>query len=127
MADGYTLCVVQRLFSTFPHGWPGVGLLFLRSSVAIAFLFEYRPASSGWIPAAGILLTITLLASYLTPIVAAICLFVHALIWCRLGVGSTAFAIIVCLDLIALALLGPGGYSVDASRFGRHVIVIPPP
>jgi hypothetical protein len=130
MADGYTLCVVQRLFSTFPPGWPGVGLLFLRSSVATALLFESaycRSASPGWIHTAGILLSIALLAGYLTPIVAAICLFVHVLIWCRIGVGSAAFAIIVFLDLIALALLGPGGYSVDASRFGRHVIVIPPP
>ena len=105
-------------------------MLFLRSSVATALLIESvycRSASPGWIHTAGILLSITLFAGYLTPIVAAICLFVHVLIWCRLGVGSTAFAIIVCLDLIALALLGPGGYSVDASRFGRHVIVIAPP
>jgi hypothetical protein len=47
MADGYTLCVVQRLFSTFPPGWPGVGLLFLRSSVAIALLFESVNARPG--------------------------------------------------------------------------------
>src|ERR1700731_197988 len=26
---------VQRLFSTFPEGWPGTGLLFLRAVVAI--------------------------------------------------------------------------------------------
>lgn len=126
----FTLIVVQRLFTTFPPGWPGVGLLFLRSSVAIALPFESalcHPALPGWMQAVAILLSITLLAGYLTPIVAVVCLFVHALIWCRVGTGSTADAIIVCLDLTALALLGPGGYSVDAFRFGRRVIVVPPP
>ncbi len=96
----------------------------------IALLFERTfcyPASPGWIEAAAILLSITLLAGYLTPIVATICLFLHAILWYRLGGGSAAFAIIVCLDLIALMLLGPGGYSVDAFRFGRRVIVVPPP
>lgn len=124
------ISAVQRLFSTFPPGWPGVGLLILRCSVAIAMLFESgfsHPVSPGWIQALAILLSIALFAGYMTPIAAAICLFFHALIWCRLGVGSMALAIIMCLDLIALALLGPGGYSVDAFRFGRRVIVVPPP
>jgi hypothetical protein len=130
MGDWYSLCVMQRLFSTFPIGWPGVGLLILRTSAAMALLFEsafWHSAWPGWIQTVGILLSIALLAGYLTPVIAAICLFVHALIWCRFGMGSTGCAIIVCLDLIALALLGPGGYSVDAFRFGRHVISIPPP
>ena len=51
-----------------------------------------------------------MLAGYRTPIVAVICLFVHALIWCRLGVGITNPAIIIFLDL----------RSADASRFGRR-------
>jgi uncharacterized membrane protein YphA (DoxX/SURF4 family) len=95
----------------------------------IALLFESgfsHPVLPAWIQALAILLSIALLGGYLTPIVAAICLFFHALIWCRLGVASTAFALIICLDLISLALLGPGGYSVDAFRFGRRVIVVPP-
>jgi hypothetical protein len=111
-------------------GWPGVWLLILRCSIAIALHFENgfsHPVLPTWIQALAILLSITLFLGCLTPIVAAICLFFHALIWCLLGVGSTAFAIIICLDLIALGLLGPGGYSVDAFRFGRRVIVLPPP
>jgi uncharacterized membrane protein YphA (DoxX/SURF4 family) len=104
-------------------------LLLLRSSVAIALLFEghvRHPAASVWIQAGGILLSITLLAGYLTPIAATIGLLLHALIWFRVGSSSTASAIIVCLDLIALALLGPGAYSVDASTFGRRVMILPP-
>jgi len=113
----------------FPPGWPGIGLLLLRSSVAIALLFEDRychPALPAWIQAVAVLLSITLLAGYLTPIAAFIGLLLHALIWFRVGIGSS-IAVIICLDMIALALLGPGGYSVDASRYGRRVVVVPPP
>jgi putative oxidoreductase len=125
-----TLVQVQRLFSMFPPGWPGVGLLFLRSSVAIALLVEgscHRQHSPIWMQGAAILLSITLFAGYMTPIAAAIGLLVHALIWSRLGTGNAAAVIIVSLDVIALALLGPGAYSIDCFRFGRRVVVVPPP
>ena len=53
-------------------------------------------------------------------------LLLHGLIWFKYGAGNAAVAILVSLDAIALALVGPGGYSVDASRFGRRVVVLPP-
>ncbi len=120
---------MQRLFSMFPQGWPGIGLLFLRSSVAIALLAEQyceRQALPGWIQAAAILLSITLFAGYMTPIAAAIGLLLQGLCWSRSGGGSAAIAIIISLDTAALALLGPGSYSIDAFRFGRRVLVLPP-
>src|SRR5215813_11607436 len=56
---------VQRLFSMFPAGSPGIGLLLLRVSVAIALLLEgYGHRQPGWIHAAAILLSITLFAGY---------------------------------------------------------------
>jgi hypothetical protein len=114
----------------FPPGWPGIGLLFLRSSVAIALLLEgccHRQHPPSWMQGAAILLSIALLAGYLTPIAAAIGLLLHALIWSRLGAGNATIAIVVSLDVIALALLGPGAYSIDCFRFGRRVVVVPPP
>ena len=125
-----TLVGVQRLFSMFPPGWPGVGLLFLRSSVAVALLVEgycHRQHPPSWMQGTTILLSITLFAGYMTPIAAAIGLVIHALIWSRLGAGNAATAIIVSLDVIALALLGPGAYSFDCFRFGRRVVVVRPP
>src|SRR5215469_8059785 len=113
----------------FPAGWPGIGLLSLRSSVAIALMAEnygHRQGLPGWIQGAAILLSLTLFAGYLTPIVAAIGLLLHGLIWFKSGGGSAAVAIVVSLDMLAVALLGPGAYSVDASRFGRRVVVLPP-
>jgi putative oxidoreductase len=120
---------VQRLFFMFPAGWPGVGLLFLRSSVAIALLVEaycHRQHPPSWMQGAAIVLSTTLFAGYLTPISAAIGLLLHALIWSRLGAANAATAIVVSLDVIALALLGPGAYSIDSFRFGRRVVAVPP-
>jgi hypothetical protein len=119
---------VQRLFFMFPPGWPGIGLLFMRSSVAIALLVEgycRRQGLPAWMQAAGILLSITMFAGYTTPIAAAIGLLCHGLIWFRLGINA-APAIIVSLDIMALILLGPGAYSIDAYRYGRRVLMPPP-
>ena len=121
---------MQRLFSMFPPGWPGIGLLSLRSSVAIALMAEnygHRQGLPGWIQGAVILLSLTLFAGYLTPIAAAIGLLLHSLIWFKSGGSSAAVAIIVSLEMLAVALLGPGAYSVDAYRFGRRIVVLPPP
>lgn len=124
-----TLTTVQRLFFMFPTGLPGLALLLLRTSVAIALLVEnygHRQDLPGWIETAAALISVALTAGYLTPIVAAISLIFHGLIWSGLGAGNVAVAGIVALNAIALALLGPGAYSVDSYRFGRRVVVLPP-
>lgn len=121
---------VQRLFSMFPQGLPGLALLLLRISVATALLidnYSHRRDLSGWIQAAAIVISLASSVGYLTPVVAVVSLVFHALIWFSLGNGSVAFAAIISLDAIALALLGPGAYSVDSYRFGRRVVVLPPP
>jgi uncharacterized membrane protein YphA (DoxX/SURF4 family) len=123
-----TLFRVQRLFSMFPPGWPGIGLLLLRFSVALSLLAEgigHRQDLPVWLQASTLLLSLCLFAGYLTPIVAAIGLVIHGVIWWRLHVGA-AIELVVSLDLIAIALLGPGSYSADAIQFGRRVIVLPP-
>lgn len=113
----------------FPPGLPGIGLLLLRISVAVALLadaychHEELPLS---VKCAAVLLSGTVMAGVLTPIVAVLGLLVHGFIWHRVGLGTAPAALAVCLDLTALFLLGPGGYSVDAVRFGRQLVVLPP-
>jgi hypothetical protein len=113
----------------FPAGWPGVALLLLRASVAIALLLEslaHRHGLSVWITGASLLAGAALCAGFFTPIAAAIALGLHVWIWWTLSVGTMASATVVSLDALALSLLGPGAYSIDSRRFGRHVVVLPP-
>jgi len=117
---------VQRLFSMFPPGLPGVALLLLRVSVIAAVLLEVRPHLPGWATAAAVLLSIWLCAGYLTPVAAVVAFVFHALIWSGFGIDSPGVAVIVTFDALALALLGPGAYSVDSYRFGRRVVLLPP-
>ena len=124
-----TLRTVQKLFSMFPPGLPGLALLLVRASVALALLFEdyaHRHAMSGWIHGAVILVVAALCAGYFTPLVAAAALVLHALIWLGPGADNATVAALCVLDAIALALLGPGAYSVDSYRFGRRRVVLPP-
>jgi hypothetical protein len=120
---------MQKLFSMFPLGLPGLALLLVRASVVLALLLAdhgHRHVLPGWIHAVAVLISIALLVGYLTPIAAATALVFHALLWFGTGVDSASMAAIVALDAIALALLGPGAYSIDAHLFGRRVVVLPP-
>ena len=126
-----TLATVQRLFSMFPPGLPGLALLLLRASVAIALLLDdygHREALPDWVHAPVILISLVVSVGYLTPIVAAAALACHAFIWLAAGadLGAAVTALVFALNALALALLGPGAYSLDARRFGRRLVVLPP-
>jgi hypothetical protein len=113
----------------FPPGLPGLGLLILRVSVAIALLLEqygHRPGLPHWVLAVVILLSLTLCLGFLTPLAAVLGLVFHGLNWYTLGAQSASMAAIVFVDAVALALLGPGGYSIDSLLFGRRIVILPP-
>jgi hypothetical protein len=123
---------MRRLYSTFAGGWPGTGLLLLRLVIGSALVV--RAASNLWIdpplnvtiPAvlaigAGILL----IAGLWTPIVGTsvalievwkiIMLSGDKWVWLLLGTAGAA-----------LAMLGPGLWSIDARLFGWKRIEAPP-
>jgi putative oxidoreductase len=122
---------VQRLFSTFPAGWPGTGLVFLRAVTAI------RPIQHGIegllttpLPALTLLQLIAagaaalLLVGFWTPVagvlmaLAEVCLsFLHS--------PDPPIHFLLAALGVSLAMLGPGAWSVDASLFGRKRIQIP--
>ena len=112
-----------RLFSMFPAGAPGVALLLLRVGVA-ATIF-----TTGWnsrIPVPLLLLLVLhclfLCLGIFTPILAALgCVFEFV----SAGFMNDHSIVAVfspSLDAAAVAMLGPGAYSIDARRFGRRVI-----
>jgi len=71
-------------------------------------------------------LSACLCVGFLTPIVAILALLFQVLAWSSLSIDSAGMTAIALLDALALAMLGPGAYSIDAYRFGRRVVVLPP-
>jgi hypothetical protein len=118
---------MQRLFTMFPAGTPGLALVLLRLSVALTLLFACHntPQARGvWSDAAAAVLSVPLGAGFLTPLAAVSALLVHTLLWTKVGVGALSPVVITLFDALALAMLGPGAYSVDAYRFGRRVVIV---
>jgi hypothetical protein len=119
---------VQRLFSTFPNAWPGIGLLILRAAAGFAALaMAYRVSELTETTAllarcAIVAVTVLLWIGLWTPIVAiaAAALQIGGVFWGQ--ELSAASGVNVALDL-ALAMLGPGGWSLDARLFGRKRIM----
>jgi hypothetical protein len=120
---------MQRLFSVFPSGSPGVALLILRLALSVLFLdgvlSPLAKLASAWAPLAPWAVAAGLCLGFLTPVVAALCVLIEVSTWLT-GLGSL-HVIHVCaiLDASALTLLGPGAYSIDARLFGRRKIILP--
>ncbi len=98
---------MQRLYSTFPDGWPGTGLVFLRAAAAIVTLttgslpalvslqsveacFAALLAIGLWTPVAGVAMALVELLLAITH---------PADLWMHITLGTVA---------AALAMLGPG-------------------
>jgi uncharacterized membrane protein YphA (DoxX/SURF4 family) len=132
---------LQRLFSTFPGGWPGFGLLLLRLTVGlttaaegISYLVEPRASNPGvWIV---YLVEITtglfLVVGFLTPIASIFAAAGNAIFAFTVFSAISASLIDVKLKTLdatmvamAIAFLGPGAFSLDAYLFGRREIIIP--
>jgi uncharacterized membrane protein YphA (DoxX/SURF4 family) len=129
---------LQRLFSSFPNGAPGLGLLLLRLAVGTSLLLQGVRALServaatwaGGLAALSILDACALVTGTLTP--AAGLLATGLSLARRLtldapgrGLDSAAALGLLAIMAVTVALLGPGAYSVDARLFGRREIVVP--
>ena len=131
------------MFSAFPSGWPGLGLLLLRAEIGVtlvvqgsAYLVDWHEL--GWVTrAVGILSVasgVSLLIGYLTPFVGALAALISlgtTLSWFQAPAPNlldtkvaTAMAASVA---VAIICLGPGAFSIDARVFGRREIIIPGP
>jgi uncharacterized membrane protein YphA (DoxX/SURF4 family) len=132
---------MQRLFSSFPRGWPGMGLLLLRAAVGLALgvqgqacLAGGEPWSGAWI--VGLLVIAagaSLLIGFLTPVAGALAGLLSvglAFSWLPPplpGVfGGPPATLYVIIMTAAVLLIGPGAFSLDARLFGRREVVIPP-
>ncbi|WNG59939.1 hypothetical protein F0U59_38390 [Archangium gephyra] len=115
---------MQRLFSMFPEGGPGAGLLLLRLSVALSLLLH--PSGGPLMRAVLALTALGLCLGVLTPLLAMVCGLFSFYGFMSMGGVTLPEASIRVLTAGALALLGPGAHSLDARLFGRRVITLPP-
>jgi putative oxidoreductase len=123
---------LRRLFSTFADGWPGAGLLFMRAVAGIALLSHGAATlQQGGLPFApairevfAIVIGLLLLAGLWTPIVASLAALL-ALLNVVTEYGDVWAEILLGTLVVALALLGPGAWSVDARLFGWKRIDVP--
>jgi hypothetical protein len=121
---------MQRLFSMFPNSWPGIALLLLRvalgANVAYGALELRATLNAAWVLALFATVAAALGLGLLTPFTAVLAACFEITLW-HFSFGTVA-ALHVCAILIAaaLAMLGPGAYSVDAKLFGRRKVIFPP-
>ena len=121
---------MQRLFSTFADGWPGVGLLLQRMLTAILLIrfgIGSLTGASFSLPMVlqiiGAFAGILLLIGLWTPISGVLIAVIE--LWTAVTqVGDPWIPILLATLGGTAAMIGPGAWSVDARLFGRKHIDI---
>jgi uncharacterized membrane protein YphA (DoxX/SURF4 family) len=133
---------LHRLFSVFPGGWPGIALLLVRAVLGFTLIVqtvfctrEPRGMPATWfVGMAASVAGALLLAGLLTPIVGvlvglgAIGIGLSQFPTCTPNLFDSTMSITFTVTmLVAIIILGPGAFSVDAYLFGRRKIIISSP
>lgn len=115
---------MRRLFSTFAGGLPGAGLLVLRLAAAVVLTASSLGAfgvGPMLVPVAGrvlqLALAVLLLAGLWTPVAGPIVALLEFVRLVARDGDPWADLLLAALGL-ALALVGPGAWSIDARLFG---------
>lgn len=119
---------MQRLFSTFPNGWPGRGLLLLRLAAvapllenSVFFICGVRHSSTLGASLAGLASGVLLAVGFYTPVAALAQIALEMWAASQSGIAIEEHVILGALGL-SLIMLGPGAWSVDAHLYGRKRI-----
>ena len=119
---------MQRLFSNFADGWPGVGLLLQRILIAILLIrfgiidLTGTSSSSSIIPQIiGACAGILFLVGLWTPVVGALIATIE--LWVAIThIRDPLIPITLATFGGTAAMIGPGAWSIDARIFGRKHI-----
>ena len=124
---------MQRLFSNFADGWPGVGLLLLRLLTGAALIhfgitgiLEGTPPLIIALQVIGGAAAIFLLLGLFTPLAGALAAIAETgIAVARLASYCSGDPWVTLADAVlaaSLAMIGPGAWSIDARLFGRKHI-----
>jgi putative oxidoreductase len=121
---------LQRLYSTFPDGRPGVGLLLLRLTAGGSLIVERMlmmmplPPSPQWeINTTLICVGACVCLGLWTPVMAGLEAVAELLVTLSQPSQYQTHILLAVLS-VGLAMLGPGAASIDASIFGRKRITV---
>jgi hypothetical protein len=123
--------VLQRLYSMFPDGWPGRGLLLLRlTGGLLVLLTSIAHWSKGVHIGPDVLVLAASLFSFLvllglwTPVAGLLSAGAQTVLLMKQADDPRILVCLIGINL-AIAMLGPGDVSIDAVIFGRHRLDIP--
>jgi hypothetical protein len=121
---------VQRIFTMFPDGGPGIALIMLRGCIVASLLDPIVSGARGGIDssvliAAPLIVAVLIAVGLFTPLAASAALVVTGLRLPHTAGDISVSMVIAVLVALSVLLLGPGAYSIDARLFGRR-IVLPP-
>jgi putative oxidoreductase len=116
---------LQRLFSNFANGWPGMGLLLQRILTAILLIrFAIMGPTSTLLPSSmipqiiGACAGLLLLVGLFTPVVGTLIAVIE--LWAAISRISDPWMSVILATLGGTAaMIGPGAWSIDARLFGR--------
>ena len=116
---------MQRLFSNFANGWPGMGLLLQRILTAILLIrfgivdpIGTSHSSSMILQIIGAGAGVLLLVGFCTPVAGALIAVIE--LWVAIArLGDPWISVVLATFGATVAMIGPGAWSIDARLFGR--------
>jgi uncharacterized membrane protein YphA (DoxX/SURF4 family) len=111
----------------FPGGWAALALTILRLCVGVSIFgcaFTHgQLASLSWAAVGLGLILLLIVVGALTPVACAMGAMIEVFYTLHSHGIDRLHAAFALLITVALALLGPGAFSIDAKLFGRRLIV----